>query len=248
TGPVSQTLTRPMAWANHRFSAFAALRTLIAGRRVLVLGTGPSANDLQSIPEDVVILTCKLGPEILADKNLQRTVDLYYYANIRADRAGRDKRLHLASVVRGARIGTLVCESLLTLADVLPLKSRYAQLLLDFRSNQFLLRRLIAPKRIADIRGRSFCPWTSTGARLIQYALYFGAREISMIGIDLGQNGYSSGRSMRTWYHEDIDRNFLELMSKRHDHVYSLSPNSPIADFFPVRRWPATSITGDSRP
>jgi hypothetical protein len=237
SGPFARTLMRPLVRANHVFGAGAVLGRLLRGRRVLVFGSGPSANDLESIPDDVLVLSCKLGPEILAGRRLRRGVDLYYYANLRADAAGRDKRLHLASVIRESRIGVLVCEDPLTLVDVLPLRASYSRLLLDFRSNQLLLQRLIAPKKIHEIRGRSFCPWTSSGVRLIQYAAYFGASEIYLIGIDLGRHGYASGGAMRQWAHEDIDDNFLNILSQRQTNVYSLSARSPIAEYFPVRRW-----------
>jgi hypothetical protein len=234
-GPLLQMPMRPVMWANRWLAAGAALRTLLEGRRVLVLGSGPSANDLESIPDDVLVLTCKLGPEVLARAQLRRRVDLYYYPNIRADGPGREMRRRIARVLPDLRIDLLVCEDLLTLMDVLPLKAGSTRLIMDFRSDQRILRRLIAPSRIREIRGRSFCPWTSTGVRLIQYAVHFGASEVYVIGIDLGQNGYASSRVMRRWHHQDIDGNFLEILSRRCTHVYSSSANSAIARYFPVR-------------
>ena len=237
SGPIYPTLARPMVWANDRFMARRALDGLLRGKRVLVLGSGPSANDLESIPDDVVVLTCKLGPAVLAEKNLRRRLDLYYYPSLRVDGLGRERRQQLAALVRDVRIDVLVCENLLTLLDVLPMRAAYSRLVMDFTANQRPLRQLIAPAKIKDIKGRSFCPWTSTGVRLIQYAAYFGAREIFVIGIDLGKNGYASGGAMRRWHHEDIDCNFLRILSKRHDRLYSLSANSPVAEYLPVRAW-----------
>ena len=237
SGPIYPALALPIVWVNDRLRATAALDTLLRGKRVLVLGSGPSATDLESIPEDVVVLTCKLAPAVLSDKNLRRRVDLYYYPSLRVDAVGRERRQQLASLVRQMCIDLLVCEDLLTLLDVLPLRAAYSRLVMDFTANQRLLRHLIAPTTVKDIRGRSYCPWTSTGVRLIQYAVYFGAREIFVIGIDLGANGYASGDAMRGWHHEDIDGNFLKILSDRHDHLYSLSANSPVAEYFPVRAW-----------
>jgi hypothetical protein len=239
SGPVYPALALPIVWANDRLLARAALDHLLRGKRVLVLGSGPSAADLDSIPDDVVVVTCKLAPAVLTDKNLRRRVDLYYYPNLRVDAVGRERRAQLASLVRQVSIDLLVCEDWLTLLDVLPLRPAYSRLVMDFTANQRLLRQLIAPAKVKDIRGRSYCPWTSTGVRLIQYAVSFGAREIFVIGIDLGEKGYASGRAMRSWHHEDIDGNFLRILSERHDHLYSLSANSPVAEYFPVRAWQA---------
>lgn len=239
SGPICPAVARPMVWLNHPFLA-AALRGLLRGRRVLVLGSGPSANDLETVPDDVVVLTCKAGPKILVDKGLCRDIDLYYYPSFRVDPAGRERRRLLASIVGQSRIDCLVCEDLMTLIDVAPLKARYSRLLMDFTANQLLLRRLIAPATVRQIRGRAFCPWTSTGVRLVQYAAYFGAREIYMIGVDLGQHGYATGEAARPWHHEDIDDNFLRVISRRCAHVYSLSEHSPVARHFAVRYWSAT--------
>jgi hypothetical protein len=239
SGPIYPALARPMVWANERLMARRVLEGLLRGKRVLVLGSGPSANDLESIPDDVVVLTCKLGPAVLADKNLRRRLDLYYYPSLRIDGLGRERRQQLASLVRQVRIDLLVCENLLTLLDVLPMRAAYSRLVMDFTANQQMLRQLIAPTKIKDVRGRSFCPWTSTGVRLVQYAVHFGAREIFVIGIDLGKNGYASGGAMRRWHHEDIDRHVLRILSERHDHLYSLSANSPLAEYMPVRAWQA---------
>lgn len=239
SGPLARIPVLPLMWANRWLVADAFLSQLLRGRRVLVLGSGPSANALESIPDDVLVLTCKLGPDILASKRLRRRVDLYYYPNLRADEQGFEMRQRIAVMARETRIELFVCEDVLTLTDVLPLKTRHSRLIMDFRRDQRLLRRLIAPRTIREIRGRSFCPWTSTGVRLIQYAVHFGAREVFVIGIDLGQNGYASSRVMRRWHHHDIDGNFLRILSTRHPHVYALSANSPIADYFPVHDWHA---------
>jgi hypothetical protein len=240
SGSVYPAVARPMVWLNYPFLA-AALRGLLRGRRVLVLGSGPSANDLEAVPDDVVLLTCKAGPKILVDKGLRCNIGLYYYPSFRVDPVGRERRRLLASVVGQSKIDCLVCEDLMTLIDVVPLKARYSRLLMDFTANQLLLRRLIAPATVGQIRGRAFCPWTSTGVRLVQYAVYFGASEIYLIGIDLGQRGYATGEAARPWHHEDIDDNFLRVISRRRPHVYSLSEHSPVSRHLPVRSWSTTS-------
>ena len=111
SGPVYPALARPMIWANDRLMARAVLDDLLRGKRVLVLGSGPSANDLESIPNDVVVLSCKLAPAVLAAKNLRRRLDLYYYPSLRVDAIGRERKQQLASLVREVRIDLLVCEN-----------------------------------------------------------------------------------------------------------------------------------------
>jgi tetratricopeptide (TPR) repeat protein len=65
----------------YRYSALkrnAKLNPIIKNQRVLIIGSGPSANDLKSIPKDVKILTCNIGPRLLLDKKFNREIDIYF--------------------------------------------------------------------------------------------------------------------------------------------------------------------------
>lgn len=233
--PVYEKISFPWIWAYSRWVAEPTLRTLLEGRRVLVLGSGPSSEAVKSIPDDVVVATCNLGPKFLVDRGLPRRVDLYYYSNVRADRPGFERRLHTAAVLREVEVDLLVCEDLLTLVDVVPLRDRYARRILDFQGNQHLLRRLVRPARIRELRGSSFCPWTSAGVRLVQMAAYCGASEILLAGIDLGRAGYFWGSRGGRWHHDDIDGNTLEVLSRKHHGIYSISAESAAAEYFPFK-------------
>ena len=66
-----------------------------------------------------------------------------------------------------------------------------------------------APSPLSTPRGRSRHPWTSTGVRLVQYALYYGASAVTITGIEYGRGGYFWGHSADPWHHADIDENFM---------------------------------------
>ena len=110
----------------------------------------------------------------------------------------------------------------------------YSHILQNNNSDNYYLRSLIKPHAVKDIMGNSILPWTSSGMRLLQYALFFGAKEIYVTGLDLGRGGYSWGRSNH-WCHEDIDENFVKIISKKYRNVYSLSAKSPIAKYIRVK-------------
>jgi hypothetical protein len=237
----------PLYRSYHRRRTRGILKPLIAGQRVLIVGTGPSAAELGSIPGDVRIFTCKDGLSLFAERAERRHVDVY--ACIRS-RLLREPRL--AELFERTRPTVVMSNDVRYVARRQSLRGLYATLVYDAGEDNTIVRKLIAPLSVADICGNALRPKISTGMRLLHYAVHFGAREIYVLGIDLGRDGYVWGSRQpdRPWNHADIDDNFIKTLSARYDHIFSVSPKSPVAEYLPYRPMvgldvqPARGVTG----
>jgi hypothetical protein len=223
----------------HRLRRRSVLKPIIAGQRVLIVGTGPSAAELGWIPDDVLICTCKDGLSLFAERTQRRRVDIY--ASIRS-RLQTEPRL--PELLSRTRPKILMSNDPRYIRRRRNLRGFYSTLVWDSGDDNALVGRLIAPLSVREIRGSALRLKLSTGMRLLHYAIYFCASEIYLIGIDLGQKGYVWGERTadRPWNHADIDENFLRIVSARYHNIFSLSSNSPIARYLPCRR-----LDGDER-
>ncbi len=203
---------------------------LIRNKRVLLLASAPSANDikLEDIPEDVKILTCKAAPRLFLDKKYHRDIDLYmvYGGKMKQDPS-------LIELLKKIKTKVFVIDDRRYMEKKKELKNFYSVMIWDRNDNNYYLKKLIQPYTFRSIIGTSL-PRTSTGMRLLQYALYFGAKEIYLAGIDISEGGYFWGEK-NVHHHLDIDNNFMKIVSKKYDNIYSLSKNSPITQYIPFK-------------
>lgn len=199
----------------------------IKNQRILILGSGPSAMDLKNIPSDVKVFTCKRGPEILVNNNLNKDIDLYYCRKIYFLKE-ISKNLSLFNIISKAKIDLFITD------NVELVKSICNCAIWDRSKNNYFLKKLIKPKKIKDI-GKNGLHRTSIGSRLLQYAVFFQAREIYLIGIDLGEGGHFWNERTRLSGHTPIDLNFIKLMSKKYGNIYSISKKSPITRYIPFK-------------
>ena len=72
-GPISFALSVYLYLRNR-----STLGRLIQNRRVLIVGSGPSASELDEIPKDMLVFTCNRGLKLFLDRNINRKVDLYF--------------------------------------------------------------------------------------------------------------------------------------------------------------------------
>jgi hypothetical protein len=205
---------------------------MIAGHRVLIVGTGPSAAELGSIPDDVKVFTCKDGLALFAARAERRRIDIYSCIRSRLQREAR-----LAELLERTRPRILMSNDPKYIRGRRDLRGLYSSLTYDAGDDNTIVHKLIEPLSVDDILGKALRPKISSGMRLLHYAVYFGAREIYLVGIDLGRNGYVWGQRAadRPWNHADIDENFIRTLASRHDNVFSLSMTSPIAEYVPYR-------------
>ena len=195
---------------NHRENA-KFLDTLIRGKKVLIIGSGPSAREINNIPEEALVFTCNRGLKLFGEGRLNRPIDLYLCTRSKIERLRIDERSNT-----GTRIRFFLTDDIAYAQQNKTLKNICERVLFDDGMDDHFLRQLLDPGSLASLRGRSTHPWTSTGIRLLQYALYYGASEIYLAGIEFGQHGYFWGRSSDPWHHEDIDKNFIRAAGARH--------------------------------
>lgn len=216
----------------HHLRSRSMLEPVIRGRRALIVGTGPSAADLGSIPDDVCVLTCKDGLRLFSERSERTHVDVYS-----CFRSGLERESGLPELFDRTRPGVFVSNDLCYVRNRTDLTGLYGRLMYDVGEDNTMLRRLIRPHTVEEIRGAALRAKTSTGMRLLQYALHFRAREVFLVGIDFGRDGYvwGSREASRPWNHADIDENLVRIVSQRHGNVFSLSASSPAIEYLPHR-------------
>ena len=222
----------------HRWRNNIILKKLIENSKILILGSGPSANDFDNIPDDVKIFTCNYGPKLLSDKNIKRGIDLFI-----GFRFCMETIEHIEKTISEhfhKKINFFMTDDLQYIKGKERLNKSYGTLMkYNPRENHYLLR-LISPYKMRDIHGTSK-PWNSTGLILLQFAIYFQAKIIYLIGIDLGKEHFYTQKYRDTdgsefsYQHEDIDSAFIDIVSKRYHHIYSVSKNSAITRYIPYK-------------
>ena len=229
--PASYFLSYPLTTAL-RAQNKSFLHEFIKGRKVLILGSGPSVSELRDIPNDVLVFTCNRGLKFFAEKPTSRPLDLYICT------AGKIQRMPIIkSLLKKMKTRFLVIDDIRYIRRNREFSDVYDRLVQDDGKHNHYLKRLIKPSGIKNIRGSSFHPWTSTGIRLLQYALHHEAAEIYLAGIDFGDNGYFWGRNEDKWLHDEIDENFLSLVSKKYKNVYSVSKDSRLSRYVPHKNF-----------
>jgi hypothetical protein len=231
---------RPLAHQVHRTLSQpiqdAILRKLIGGRRVFVLGSGPSAAELTRIPDDVLLFSCNVAPEALLQKGLHPPIDLYI-ANAVARRN------------YGLRVNRILDQ--LTVRNYLTRSPRYIRSLGNLRcervlydrateDSNYLLRRWMDKTLVDDLAARTWRGIPSSGVALLIHALVYGAREIYCLGLDLDDRGHAVAGSetdprIYVEHHQQLDHGILRHANQRFGNVFSVSPNSPLRRFVPHR-------------
>lgn len=215
----------------------AALSNLINGKRILILGSGPSAKDfgVLRIPSDVLLFTCNYGFYLLKDR--PRTIDLYL-----TNKNCMEANLAIPRELPTMKIDVLLMNDLAYLRKKKNLGNCYQKLLRTPPDNYYF-ERLIRPLSVSFRNDPTTWHDTSSGIKLLEYALAFRAKEIYLIGIDFGhEHVYQNTISREDWLsvpkqrtHFKIDRYFLTVVSKRYRNVFSISKESPVNAYLPYR-------------
>ena len=173
-------------------------------------------------------------------------IDLYLYFKFKAsksvtvERDGTSVKIpkieYLKHLVGQSKFRLFVTDDPECFKGVDWLRDRCSCLTYDDGRDSFYIERLIAPHTVADIRGGGHHRCTSSAGRLLQYALFFGAREVYLIGMDFGRGDYFFGHAnFNITKHALIDENFVKIIAERYDNVFSLSPRSPVKEYLPCR-------------
>lgn len=213
----------------HFFRHAPILKKLIKGQKILIVGSGPSAAELDDIPEDIKIFTCHAGLRLFTGDRFNRKIDLFLTYKHAMSKHYED----IEEILPTVKIDLFLVDSFNYVNKKKELKRCYSSLIADRQKDNRYLKKLIKPYRIEQIIGNSNARHTSAGIALLQYALYFGAKEIYLIGIDFGIGGYFWGEKREERKHRDIDENFIKIVSKKYNNIYSLSKTSPITKYIP---------------
>jgi len=207
------------------------MRKHIQGRRVLILGSGPSAKELENIPDDVLIFSCNTGPQLLLEKNITNKVHVYL---------GNKKGFINYGEVMAGLVRKLDIELFLTRSVPYVKKHKfvYKDLVQERVTNStYFLERLTGKETAQQITQNDSRP--SAGIGLLEYALYFGAKEIYIIGIDLSTDTeghiFDEPKERRYSPHEQADKAFVKWVSESYKNVYSASSTSPLSKVFSHR-------------
>lgn len=201
----------------YQFIRYIFLHRLIKGKKVLIISSGLSARKLNRVPEGFLVFTCNRGVKLLNDIKFKGTIDLYFSP---ADCLENYKEI--GENLQSAKIKIFIIDNLNYIKNRPFLKKNCQRLLQDDFANNRYLRSLISGlERIDRLKGSSL-PWTSSGMRLLQYALYFKAKEIYLIGFDLDTEGYFDGQPNQS-DHIDIDNNLMRVLVGKYNNIYSLT-------------------------
>ncbi len=209
----------------YHFRYDSVLRNLIEGKKILIIGSGPSAKELPPIPDDVLIFSCKRALKIFSERGVHRPCDLYINWQ-------RSMKLYPDTLSLLAKIKTnfFLIDEPRWAQHCDPLKGCYRHMIPYVPRDTYYLKRLLKTRslnRLPGVKKKS----TSVGVKLLQYALYFQAKEIYLIGMDLTTEGYFWGEP-NIQKHLAIDHYFLTRISKQNRNIYSLSAQSPITSYF----------------
>lgn len=215
------------------------LYKLIQGKRVLILGGGPSAEELTHIPEDVLVLSCNTAPGILIEKTISHPLNLYLAnKNTIGDYEGR-----IEEILPHFSIDVFVSRDVSYIQNTLKHIS-FKHLLLDrFAGNK-------SNYGIQRVFGYDF-PWEevnktarkspSSGVGLLLYALCYEAKEIYLAGIDLDTQGSAFTKRAEdvkgdTFSHQPLDTAVAKKTKKRFSNIYVISSTSPLTSLFPFKK------------
>ena len=230
--PIGEKIARFFRRRFHHAKNDPILRNLLEGEKVLIIGPGISSMELDRIPEGVKILTANTAAKILIDRFPEKTIDLFIGVQ---SMANRKKLRNLLPKLAQAKVGLFLFDDRHYLKKKIGLNGIYSRPLYDDGLDAHYLKKLIRPKRPSDLKTESGISWTSAEIRLLQMALYFGAREIYLIGVDFTVGKAFWKTNNRRHQYAGIDEHFIDIIRQKYRHVYSLSKQSPIAQYLPYR-------------
>lgn len=226
----------------HRISTH--LEDLIKGKKVLILGSGPSAQMIQNlhIPNNTVVMAANLAPKLIPKNH----ISVYITTNL----AMSESLGEIANILKTHSFDTIIVNN----RKVINVETTNAENIITFdpKDNNYLIKllnhRLNLKKRISfKCAQKSQHLFLSSGMQLLQYALFFGASEILLAGIDTKplvtystETTYKSISKHKKNNHFMIDSLFIEFCSLEYNNISVLSKSSPLFEYFPLGQFSAS--------
>ncbi len=208
-------------WVRFRHHGF--LKKLLYGKKILILGTAPSAQELQtlSIPKNVLVMTCNAGLSLWTQVSSSREIAVYICSGNKLQKNLTEEHLYktpIRTIISGFVEWNERKNALrLPRPRIIPYDGPWGD---------FYVRKLLSPYAFQHRKT------ISAGLRLLLYALYFGAAEVYLLGIDLSHQGYFWGGENKQ-KHLAVDLDFLKICSQKYKNIYSVSSTSPVTQIIP---------------
>lgn len=211
------------------------LKKTIKNKKVLIIGSGPSASDLTDISSDIVVLTCNHSLSILKKLN-KKEIDLHltYYQYFKENKNN-------LKLLNGFKIKKLVIDRVTS-----NLFKFSEKILIDNCRSNYFLKKIIKSKKFRKqieklnhnyvVGNKMAVPWNSTGMRLLQYAIFFKAKEIYLAGIDSDNSGHYYDKKKEKRAHLEIDHLFIKTVIKKNHNIYLASSTSPLKKYLKFKK------------
>jgi len=203
------------------------LSKLIKGNRILILGPGPSELQWDWIPSDIKLFTCHAGIKTVTDLCVTKRIDLLFCSTAKLMRTPGIK-----SQIVHSGVANLITDDPGLFRNDPTLLSACSHILFDDINNNYYFNQVIWPLHFNQFRGKGN-PYTLSPIRLLQYALFYGAKEVYLAGFDLGHKGNVKLKSSD--HQRNINETFIRYVGKQFPNVHSISQGSLANGYIPYR-------------
>ena len=197
------------------------LKGLIEGQKILVIGAGASAQELERIPDGATVFTCNRGGlKLFITKQFKRKINLFLCKMNKVDKYGHKE---IEEWLPKVKTDIFITD-----------KEKYFKEKQGFKDAYV---RFVHYDHLRGIKGAKTDKGSlSAGMKLVNCALHYGAKEVYLIGIDISKAGYFWGEK-HGHRHIGVDRKFIQQASKKHGSIYSLSKKSPITRYIRYKKF-----------
>ena len=211
------------------------LRRNFKGKKVLILGSGPTLEEIVSIPDDFIVVCCNFSINYLEEHFFGRRANLYLTTNQAVSEGGG-----IEKILKAEEYDVLVhnFDNKLISKFKLDKKNSFFNLPQDVS-----LLSLVAPNtyRKRYVFGKEQNVMLSSGCQLVQYGIIGEAEEIFLAGIDTERSvsyfqdrRYVEDESSKKNNHYLMDSSFLEECTK-YNNIFVASPKSPVSALLPTK-------------
>ena len=209
-------------------------KKLIKNQRILILGAGPSANDLKKIPKDVKIFTCNACPRILNEKGIDREIDLYLCSKFAFEFHSK-RGSKIEEQIKNNKIKYFMTDEPNFMLKKMKNNTHNFEIIKENAFNNYYIKELIKPIKLNDIlKGPGSN--NSSGMKLLAYALYFDAKEVYMIGMGgppgkVWKEKVWDKEKKKKFVHDDEDNAFIGAISNKFNNIFLASKNMSLGPF-----------------
>ena len=232
----SSCLVAPYLWHLNKRTQYRAvdmLRSIVANKRVLIVGSGPSVQYIDKIPQDVVVLSCNFSSALLSTE--QKVTGL-----LTTSFALKDSP-QIVSLLKTRSFDWLAYnKKTIPGLSLQPHRrtAKYIQLFAQVIDTQSLLTKRMKLYR----KGQWY--FFSSGVQLVLLAIMAESREIYISGIEASPRvvyprgvGYTRDEAYKMNRHLHADDYALREIARTHPHVYSLHTESSLSELLPCSQW-----------